>query len=92
MRRRTNISGRYRVLNEASLREKAKRTFDPHHRFYEAMLLIEAYEACSLRLGRTTAIGRGQNVCFGSESATQGDGHECPISPKADVQRRVAHV
>jgi hypothetical protein len=28
MGRRTNLTGRYRVLNEASLREKAKRRFD----------------------------------------------------------------
>lgn len=44
MGRLTNLTGRYRVLNEASLREKAKRTFDPRHLFYGAMLSNETYE------------------------------------------------
>jgi hypothetical protein len=45
MRRRTIITGRYRIMNEAFLREKANRQFDPRHRFYVAMLSNETYEA-----------------------------------------------
>ena len=44
MGKRANLTGRYRVLKEASLRERAKRTFDPRHLFYEVMLSNETYE------------------------------------------------
>jgi len=33
------------------LRERAKRTFDPRHRFYEAMLSNETYEAYLVAVG-----------------------------------------
>jgi hypothetical protein len=51
MGKRANLTGRYRVLKEASLREKAKRTHDPRHRFYEAMLSNETYEAYLAAVG-----------------------------------------
>jgi hypothetical protein len=62
MGRRTNLTGRYRVLNEAFLREKANRTFDPRHRFYEAMLSNETYEAYLAAVGdnRGPFSGRGE--------------------------------
>jgi hypothetical protein len=62
MGRRTNLTGRYRVLNEASLREKAKRTFDPRHRFYQAMLSNETYEVYLAAVGdnRGPFSGRGE--------------------------------
>ena len=40
---------------EASLREKAKRTFDQRHRFYEAMLSNESYEAYLAAVGDNRA-------------------------------------
>jgi hypothetical protein len=45
MRTRTNITGRYRVVNEAFLRERSERVFDQRHCFYQAMLSNETYEA-----------------------------------------------
>ena len=62
MGRRANLTGRYRVLNEASLREKAKRTFDPRHRFYQAILSNETYEAYLAAVGdnRGPFSGRGE--------------------------------
>jgi hypothetical protein len=44
MGKRANLTGRYRILKEASLRERARRTFDPRHLFYEAMLSNTIYE------------------------------------------------
>jgi len=51
MGKRVNLIGRYRVLKETSLREKAKRTFDPRYRFYEAMLSNETYDAYLAAVG-----------------------------------------
>jgi hypothetical protein len=51
MRRRTNITGRYRITKEAFLREKANRRFDPRHKFYEAMLSNETYEVYLAAVG-----------------------------------------
>ena len=45
MGRHIILAGRYCVLNESFLRERAERTFDPRHVFYEAMLSNETYEA-----------------------------------------------
>ena len=47
----TTLAGRYRILNESFLRERAKRTFDPRHLFYEAMLSNETYEAYLAAMG-----------------------------------------
>jgi hypothetical protein len=43
-RKRTNITGRYRIVNEAFLRERANREFDPRCKFYQAMLSNETYD------------------------------------------------
>jgi hypothetical protein len=53
MRRRTNITGRYRIMNEVFLRKKANRRFDPRHKFYEAMLSNETYEAYLAAVGES---------------------------------------
>jgi len=47
---RANLTGRYRVLNEASLHEKAKRTFDPSS-VYQAILSNGTYEAYFAAVG-----------------------------------------
>jgi hypothetical protein len=62
MGRRTNLTGRYRLLNGAFLRERADRTFDPRHRFYQAMLSSETYEAYLAAVGdnRGPFSGRGE--------------------------------
>lgn len=39
------LSGGYRILARAFLREKANRTDDPRHVFYVAMLSNDRYEA-----------------------------------------------
>jgi hypothetical protein len=51
MGRRTNLTGPYRVLNEARLREKANRKYDPRHVFYELMLSSSTYEAYLAAMG-----------------------------------------
>jgi hypothetical protein len=58
----TNLTGRYRVLKEASLRERARPTFDPRHRFYEAMLSNETYDAylAAVEDNRGPFSGRGE--------------------------------
>ena len=62
MGRRANLKGRYRLLNEASLLERAKRTFDPRHRFYQAILSNETYETYLAAVGdnRGPFSGRGE--------------------------------
>jgi hypothetical protein len=45
------ISGRYVRLNEALLREKAARIYDPRNVFYKAMLENDTYEAYAAAVG-----------------------------------------
>jgi|GEM_PF-2372087 len=51
MSERTHIKGRYRIVNEAFLREKANRD-DPRHPFYVAMLANDTYEGYLADVGR----------------------------------------
>ena len=62
MRRRTNISGRYRVVNEAFLRHERPDAFGHRNRFYEAMLSYVTYEAFLAAVGdnRGPFSGRGE--------------------------------
>ena len=39
-----DLRGRYRVLNDTFLRERANRSNDPRHEFYRAMLSNRTYE------------------------------------------------
>ncbi len=48
----TDIRGHYLILNEAFLREKANRSTDPRHKFYEAMLASRSYGEYLARVGR----------------------------------------
>lgn len=48
----TDLRGRYRILNEAFLREKANRTDDERHKLYEAMLANRSYDAYSAAVGQ----------------------------------------
>ena len=61
MGKRANLKSRYRVLNEASLHEKAKRTFDPSS-VYQAILSNGTYEAYFAAVGdnRAPFSGRGE--------------------------------
>ena len=45
MTERTHLTGRYRLLDEAFLREKANRTDDERHKLYVIMLECKTYEA-----------------------------------------------
>lgn len=45
MMERTILKGRYRILNEALLREKANQTDDERHKLYIALLGNRTYEA-----------------------------------------------
>ena len=49
-------------MNEVFLRKKANRRFDPRHKFYEAMLSNETYEAYLAAVGdnRGPFSGRGE--------------------------------
>ena len=51
---RTNLSGRYRLVKQAFLRQKAAAVEDPTHGFYEAMLRHDTYEAYLADVGRVT--------------------------------------
>jgi len=48
----TEIRGRYRIVNDAFLREKAGRLNDPRHKFYEAMLSSKTYEEYLAQVGQ----------------------------------------
>jgi hypothetical protein len=58
MRTRTDISGRYRIVNEALLREKASRE-DKRHIFYSAMFASQTYEEYLSKVGQ-------EEVCVAS--------------------------
>ena len=45
MREQTHLKGRYRLVDEAFLREKANRTDDERHKLYLVMLECRTYEA-----------------------------------------------
>jgi hypothetical protein len=45
------LNGRFRVVNDARLRERAQRIEDPRHVFYEAMLSSKTYEDYLSRVG-----------------------------------------
>ncbi|HEY1631541.1 MAG TPA: hypothetical protein VGF56_09505 [Rhizomicrobium sp.] len=45
MSERTHLKGRYRLLNEALLREKANRTNDERHKLYKVLLANSTYES-----------------------------------------------
>lgn len=46
----TEITGRYRLVNDAYLREKANQSDDPRHVFYVAMLTSRTYEEYLARI------------------------------------------
>lgn len=48
----TDIRGRYGVLNDTFLREKAGRVNDPRHKFYEATLSSKTYEEYLAQVGQ----------------------------------------
>jgi hypothetical protein len=58
MTTRTNLRGRYRILNEAFLREKANRD-DPRRPFYVAMLANRTYEAYLVDVGAKAVMVEG---------------------------------
>ena len=53
---RTILQGKFEILNEPLLREKANRKSDPRYIFYEAMLECETYEAYSAATRGITAF------------------------------------
>ena len=55
MTTRTDLRGRYRILNEAFLREKANRD-DPRRPFYVAMLANRTYEGYLAEVGAKQVI------------------------------------
>ena len=58
MTTRTNLTGRYRVLNEAFLREKANRD-DPRRPFYVAMLANKTYDGYLAEVGQKEVMVEG---------------------------------
>ena len=52
MAERVHLTGHYRVLDEAFLREKANRKNDPRHVFYAAMLANKTYQAYLDEIGQ----------------------------------------
>ena len=53
MSERVHLAGRYKIMNESILREKAGRENDPRHIFYEAMLENNSYAAYLAEVGQT---------------------------------------
>ncbi|MCI4680026.1 hypothetical protein K9U39_14295 [Rhodoblastus acidophilus] len=49
----TELRGRYRIVNDTFLREKAARKNDPRHKFYETMLASKTYDEYLAQVGRT---------------------------------------
>lgn len=47
-----NLQGRYRILDEAYLRERSNRKDDPRHVFYEAMLSNNNYAGYLASVGQ----------------------------------------
>jgi len=45
------LKGRYRLVNDTHLRERANQKDDPRHAFYEAILLSLTYEDYFARVG-----------------------------------------
>ncbi len=45
------LQGRYKILNDTLLREKANRESDPRHVFYIAILISRTYEEYLKRVG-----------------------------------------
>ena len=48
--------GRYRIVNDSFLREKASRLNDPRHRFYQVMLSSKTYEEYLAQVGQVEVI------------------------------------
>lgn len=46
------MRGRYKVVNDFRLREKAGRTSGPRHQFYVAMIANSTYEGCLAQAGQ----------------------------------------
>ena len=58
MKERTRLTGRYRLINEAFLREKANRD-DPRRAFYVAMLANRTYEGYLAEVGQDQVMVEG---------------------------------
>ena len=58
MTTQTELTGRYRILNEAFLREKANRD-DPRRPFYVAMLANKTYEGYLAEVGQKEVMVEG---------------------------------
>ncbi len=59
MAKRTNLSGRYKILNTWLLREKAERRDDPRHVFYLSMRANNTYEGYLAEVGRREIVVKG---------------------------------
>jgi hypothetical protein len=58
MRTHVKLTGRYRVMNEAFLREKANRD-DPRRPFYISMLANQTYEGYLAEVGQKEVMVKG---------------------------------
>jgi hypothetical protein len=48
----TDIRGRYQILNDSFLREKAALLHDPRHKFYQVMISSKTYEEYLAQVGQ----------------------------------------